>query len=129
LKNALENIITSWINRYTNFLFSNTVNEIANISKFIEEVTKGIRVLPETSETKKDKELLMQVMGHLRDVKMIKDKTLNEVEPMKQTIMLLKKHGVTMNEDFLVKLENSKTALIEVSEKALGPVKEQILPL
>lgn len=34
-----------------------------------------------------------------------------------------------MDEDFLVKLENSKTALIEVSEKALGPVKEAILPL
>lgn len=34
-----------------------------------------------------------------------------------------------MDEDFLVKLENSKTLLIEVSEKALGPVKEAILPL
>jgi dynein heavy chain len=43
--------------------------------------------------------------------------------------MLLKKHTLKMEEDFLVKLENSKTALIEVSEKALGPVKEAILPL
>jgi hypothetical protein len=43
--------------------------------------------------------------------------------------MLLKKHQLKMDEDFLVKLENSKTALIEVSEKALGPVKEAILPL
>jgi hypothetical protein len=34
-----------------------------------------------------------------------------------------------MDEDFLVKLENSKTTLVEVSEKALGPVKEAILPL
>jgi hypothetical protein len=38
--------------------------------------------------------------------------------------MLLKKHNLKMEDDFLVKLENSKTALIEVSEKALGPVKE-----
>lgn len=51
----------------------------------------------------------MQVMGHLRDVKMIKDHTINEVEPMKQAIVLLKKHGVHMDEDFLVKLENCKT--------------------
>ena len=43
--------------------------------------------------------------------------------------MLLKKHQVKMDEDFLVKLENCKTHLIEVSEKALGPVKEAILPL
>ena len=71
----------------------------------------------------------MQVMTHLRDVKMIKDRTLEEVEPMKQTVMLLKKHGVKMEEDFLVRLENCKNTLIEVSEKALGPVKEAILPL
>lgn len=68
-------------------------------------------------------------MTHLRDVKMIKDRTLDEIEPMKRTITLLKKHFVKMDEDFLVKLENSKTTLIEVSEKALGPVKEAVLPL
>jgi hypothetical protein len=39
--------------------------------------------LPEGAETKREKELLMQVMTHLRDVKMIKDRTLEEVEPMK----------------------------------------------
>lgn len=105
------------------------MTEISNIQKFIDEVSHGIKVIPEGSETKKEKEILMQVMTHLRDVKMIKDRTLDEIEPMKQAIMLLKKHQVKMDEDFLVKLENSKTALIEVSERALGPVKEAILPL
>jgi len=71
----------------------------------------------------------MKVMTHLRDVKMIKDRTLEEIEPMKQVIGLLKKHNIKMDEDFLVKLENNKTALNDVSEKALGPVKESILPL
>jgi hypothetical protein len=73
----------------------------------------------------------MRVMAHLRDVKMIKDRTLEEVEPMKQAVLLLKKHQQTFpkDADFIIKLENSKTALIEVSEKALGPIKEAILPL
>jgi hypothetical protein len=71
----------------------------------------------------------MKVMEHVRDVKMIRDRTFNEIDPMKQTIMLLKKHQLKMEEDFLVKLENSKTSLVDVSEKALGSVKEQILPL
>ena len=71
----------------------------------------------------------MRVMTHLRDVKMIKDRTLDQIEPMKQTISLLKKHQLKMEEDFLVKLENSKTALTDVSLRALGPVKEAILPL
>jgi PHD/YefM family antitoxin component YafN of YafNO toxin-antitoxin module len=71
----------------------------------------------------------MQVMTHLRDVKTIKDKTLAQIEPMKQAILLLKKHQVKMDDDYLVLLENNKSQLIDVSEKALGPVKEAILPL
>lgn len=123
--------MTDWIDRYTNFLLDNTTAEITNIINFNDEVTSGImpNVLPKTAESKKEKEQLMKIMTHLRDVKMIKDRTLDEIEPMKQTIMLLKKHQIKMEEDYLVKLENSKTALKDVSERALGPVKEAILPL
>lgn len=73
----------------------------------------------------------MAVMEHLRDVKMITDNTLARIEPMKQTIVLLKKHGVAMKpeEDFLVILENIKTDLRDTEEKALGPVKGKILPI
>ena len=108
---------------------NNTIAEIKNIEEFIADVSDGIKVLPQAADSKSDKELLMRVMTHLRDVKMIKDRTQAEIEPMKQVIGLLKKHNIKMDEDFLVKLENSKTALVDVSEKALGPVKEQILPL
>ena len=73
----------------------------------------------------------MAVMEHLRDVKMITENTLARIEPMKQTIVLLKKHGVAMKpeEDFLVILENIKTDLSDTAEKALGPVKGKILPI
>jgi hypothetical protein len=73
----------------------------------------------------------MEVMTHLRDVKMITENTLARIEPMKATILLLKKHGVTMKaeDDYLVILENSKTQLSDVAEKALGPIKGQILPI
>ena len=79
----LQKTVSEWIDSYTSFLLVNTVAEITNIQKFIDEVSNGIKVLPENSETKREKELLMQVMTHLRDVKMIKDRTLEEVEPMK----------------------------------------------
>jgi len=85
--------------------------------------------VPKSNESAAEKEQLMSVMTHLRDVKVIKDKTLDQVDPMKQAIMLMKKHQVKMEEDFLVTLETSKSQLKEVSEKALGPVKESILPL
>jgi len=112
-------------------LLDNTTKEIENIIDFNNKVSNGIKqeVLPTSAQSQQDKEKLMSVMGHLRDVKMIKDRTLNEIEPMKQTIMLLKKHQIKMEEDYLVKLENSKTALEDVSERALGTVREAILPL
>jgi len=125
----LQNTVSKWIDTYTNFLLNNTVKQIQNIEKFINEVSDGIKVLPPDAETEKNKKTLMRVMTHLRDVKMIKDRTLDQIEPMKQTVVLLKKHALKMDEDFLVKLENSKTALVDVSEKSLGPVKEAILPL
>jgi hypothetical protein len=39
------------------------------------------------------------------------------------------KSKINVVEDYHVKLDNLKTALNDVAERALGPVKEQILPL
>jgi len=132
-RDALLTIVTTWIKKYTNFLFDNMAKEIENIQNFIDDVTKGIKVIPEQASTKKEKEILMQVMTHLRDVKMIKDHTANEFEPMKDTVVLLKKHGEITpqpdKEDYLVIIERMKSKLKEVSQQALGPVKEEILPL
>ena len=129
LKTALSDIINSWMNCYTDFLLKNTVKEIENIIAFVHEVSDGIKNVPQKADSQDEKDLLMKVMTHLRDVKMIKDHALNEISPMKETVQLLKKHGVQPEEDLLLKIENSKTSLVEVSERALGPVKEQILPL
>ena len=48
---------------------------------------------------------------------------------MKETVQLLKKQGVQLEFDLLLKIENTKTSFTEVAEKSLGPIKEQILPL
>jgi len=79
----LQNTVTQWIDRYTSFLMDNTIAEIKNIQSFIDDVAVGIKVIPESAESKKEKELLMKVMEHIRDVKMIRDRTFDEIEPMK----------------------------------------------
>jgi len=84
------------------------MQQIKNINHFIHEVTEGIKVVPKSADTASEKAILMQVMTHLRDVKMIKDKTIEQIEPMKQAIMLMKKHQVKMEDDFLVTLETGK---------------------
>jgi hypothetical protein len=69
----LQQIIKDWIEAYQNFLLNNTVREIDNINNFVETVREGIKVLPEESRIhmQSEKDLLMRVMTHLRDVKMI----------------------------------------------------------
>lgn len=79
----LQNTITQWINTYISFLMDNTVQQLKNIEEFNAEISEGIKVLPKGSSTKQERDLLMKVMTHLRDVKMIKDRTLNQIEPMK----------------------------------------------
>jgi hypothetical protein len=51
LKNELESIVTSWINKYSHFLLNNTVTEIRNITEFISNVANGIKEVPEKAET------------------------------------------------------------------------------
>ena len=97
--------------------------------KFIQGVEDGIKVIPTAADSEREKKQLTLVMTCLRDVSQIRDKTLEQVNPMKEIILLLKKHAVEMKEDYLVLLENCKTDLIDVSDRALGPTKEQILPL
>lgn len=88
----LQNTVSLWIDTYTNFLLDNTIQQIKNIDTFINDVRVGIQQLPSGSGTKDDNEKLMSVMTHLSNVKQIKDRTLDEIEPMKQTVLLLKKH-------------------------------------
>lgn len=129
LKSGIQNIINSWIKKYTSFLEDNTLKELHNIEKFIKEVDEGIKEIPTSADTKREKDLIMKVMTHLRDVNMINKLTIAEIEPMKNAVVLLKKHGIVPEGELLIRLENQKTKLIEVTENALGPVKGMILPL
>lgn len=110
-------------------MLNNTIAQINNIKEFINTVSEGIKVVPKGSESEAEKAQLMSVMTHLRDVKVIKDKTLDQIDPMKRVIVTLKKHQVKMDEDYLVVLETNKVRIKEVAQEALGDVKESILPL
>ena len=125
----LQGIINQWIERFSSFLLVNTVRRIENMEKFINGVEAGIKDIPEKADTEQEKKLLTVVMTCLRDVGQIGKKTIELVNPMKETIILLKKHAVEMKADYLVELENCKTDLLDVADRALGPTKEAILPL
>jgi hypothetical protein len=109
----------------------NTNKEIDNIREFIDRVSGGIKELPEASETQAEKDQLMEVMIHLRDVRMVTAGALARIEPMKEQITLLRRHQVAMdpNKDQLVELEMIKAEMKEVSDFALSQVKAKILPI
>ena len=92
----LEKTIDNWIKAHTEFLLHNTMRQIQNINQFITDISEGIKVVPKSNESEAEKAQLMAVMTHLRDVKMIKEKTLEQIDPMKQAIMLMKKHQVSL---------------------------------
>jgi hypothetical protein len=83
LLQKMQQRINEWIDCYTGFLMDNLARQSQNIDNFIAEVTDGIKVLPKNADNSQERELLMRVMTHLRDVKRIKDKTQEEIEPMR----------------------------------------------
>ena len=129
----LQTIINNWIERYTSFLYDNTMQQLRNIQGFIKEVSEGIKVLPKDLTTERDKTLLTKVMTHLRDVNQINKHTCDRFPILRDTIQLLKKHNVDVSVskgvDLLVTIENARTQLEDTADKALGPIKEAILPL
>jgi hypothetical protein len=62
---------------------------------------------------------------------MVTGGALSCIEPLKQQITLLRKHGVNMasSVDPLVELEMVKNAIKDNSDKALSQVKAKILPI
>jgi hypothetical protein len=102
---------------------------LKNIENWTKEVDEGISVLPSKDieqfkkKQQKEKKILITVMTHLRDVKQIKDITLNLFPGMKDTIHLLKKHiehvEMEPNVDYNLKCDTAKMFLTEVSDKAM----------
>ena len=129
----LQTTINDWIDKFTSFLYDNTMKQLHNIQGFIKEVSEGIKVLPKDLTTERDKQLLTKVMTHLRDVTQINKHTVERFPNLRDTIQLLKKHNVDVSVskgvDLLVTIENARTELEDTADNALGPIKEAILPL
>ena len=78
---------------FTKFLVEDVSSKLQNLYDFI--LSAGIGLDQEVQAT--NKESLMNIMGHIRDVKKGMDTTKEMLVPLRQTTHLLKKHGVTLD--------------------------------
>jgi dynein heavy chain len=93
IKQAIATWITKWIYLYSQFLHDHVVGKLTSLFTFIAKVTKGLAVEVSTSE---EKDKLIDVMTHIRDVKKIMNSTQAMFGPLRNAILLLKKHGIGM---------------------------------
>ena len=114
LKFALNNRVTKWINIYTDFLQKNVTGTIRNLTKFIENISKAIEI--EDSENI-PQDILMRVMSSIRDVRTIKNKCDTLFTPMREQVVLLKKHGVHTDGDLIGKIDELKNKWDELKGK------------
>jgi len=106
LLHNLDEVINSYINQYSNFLFNNTDTLLKNIKKFIDRITDGIKVKP----TESDKNTLYSVLKCIRDMNKV-NYLVNCYKPtMKESIQILKKYDYDIDDNYL---ENIETTYID----------------
>lgn len=94
IKTAMITWVSKWIYQYTTYLHSHVVNKLSGLHVFMDTVVKGL----EEEVVEKNKEALMRVMTHIRDVRKQMDSTNEIFEPLREAVYLLKVHGINVEE-------------------------------
>ena len=128
LKSALVVKITNAIKVYTGFLYFQVKQTLHNLRDFIKNTNMGIKKNPAQDE--QNTELLMSVMKTISEVRIVEEggKTEKLVKRLHNMVVLLKKHGVTLEEDYQNTIDASYTQYYETSRRVFE-VKADILPL
>jgi len=94
-KTMLSNLSTKWSSAHTLYLKDHVHKELDDLQEFIAAVKAGL-----SSEVEENDGVgLINAMEHVRDVRVKQDRIDNIFEPLKGTIQLLKKFGVTMPDE------------------------------
>jgi dynein heavy chain len=132
VKEKLYSYAENWIKLFTAHMMTSTTSNMENLHNFMNVVTDGLDTeVPEKSE---DNVALMEVMAHIRDVRIKNDYVSDILQPQKDAVSLLKKHGYDVNgvnvagRDLQDYLEEVKMSW-EMVYKKMFKKKEDILPM
>ena len=96
VKLAIGKLLQRWCNRYTKHLVDFVQHELEDLERFMQRVADG--VTREVDESDPEKESLKFVMAIIRDVKQCQARRDFMFTPFKQTVALLKSHGVPLDD-------------------------------
>jgi dynein heavy chain len=92
VKQALATCVTKWIFAFTDYLQRHVLTRLNNLNDMVNRVGAGLK--EEVKEGDASKEPLKRVMGHIRDVKKAMDSSRAMFAPLRETVALLRSHGV-----------------------------------
>ena len=93
IKQAMGTWVTKWMYLYTGYIQQYIAEQLLEISTFQNAVSVGLDDEP----TLEDRPSLMKVMGHIRDVRKRMPVMKATFGPLRDMVMLLKSHGITLD--------------------------------
>ena len=130
IKQALGTCVTKWMFFFTQFLQDFVATKLTDVFAFVGEVSTGL----DTEVVSGDRDSLMAVMGHIRNVRKRMKEMDRTFEPLREIVMLLKTHGIPLDlgtigdVDALDFLENAPMEWDNTVNKTFR-VKELIQPM
>ncbi len=94
VKHSLMNMAKGFINMFTSFLADDVKRKLDTLDRIVNEVTKGV----ENDVHAGDSENLKKVLGFIHRVRSKEHSTLGLIEPLEQTVALLKKFDADVDE-------------------------------
>ncbi|CAM9786011.1 unnamed protein product, partial [Phaeothamnion confervicola] len=132
IKAALAAWSARWVSMFTSHLQATLVDRLAELERFMADVSRGLDT--EVPEGADGKATLMRVMKDISEVRKAVDTTQEMFEPLRQTVVLLRQHGVDVSgvtvagkevQDYLEEAPMSWDALVKKTFRK----KEEILPM
>ena len=112
VKHALASVLARWVNLFQDFLLRKVTNDVTELSHFISLTEKGLEREVNSQDS------MLEVMGHLRDVRKRAETTDAMFEPLRHMVSLLAKHGVSTPQEILAGLEQLPISWANVKKKA-----------
>ena len=114
IKSAISNWVSRWTYKYTEFLQNDVITKVDDLLSFVKNALRIMaKEVPEG-----DFDVLIEVMGCLRDVRARTEATDAMFDPLRNTCVLLKKWGVPVADATLQGLDDAPNLWAQVQKKS-----------